>query len=477
MEPSAQTFALEPLESLIGQLPDPEVDREALAALSERGNPDVRRVARRLQSRGGTYGQPLRALMPGLDLLSSPLASGLSTRADKYLTAAGIRSWGELAAMTPIGLRHLPNIGACTVDEVLLLALSEWASGFLPQREQPDPSLEATPDPLLELIGRSPDPVADAQTLQALLNPTDPTARRFAAALRQPDWQRRPLRELLPGLDLIETPTSSSELSLRAANALKRADLGGRSNLAGVTPAQIEELPGIGAGTVEAILAAVTRDWAAAYLRRGGGSTQEGHRIRGETPQKRGGPQDLAAAFEQLEGLAAFETFRQRRLEHPPAHVRTLATELQVSKQLIYAREATVERALASGMRNEEWPLRIAVEELRDRLGSVARPQELDDAWAAIDADSRALPSDLPHRTALLLRLGDYRVTDHWILDRDVEELTRIVLAAALSKDSADVDAVARHLSRLGVREELQLPWLASRHGFRIIDGSLIAHT
>lgn len=473
MEPSAQTLALEPLEALIGRLPDPEADGAALVVLSDPENPDVRRMARRLQNRGGTYGQPLRALLPGLDLLSSPLESGLSSRASKYLRASGIRSWGELAAMTPIGLRHLPNVGACTVDEVLLLAMSEWASGFLPQREQPDPSLEATPDPLLELIGRSPDPVADAQTLRALLNPTDPTAQRFAATLRQPDRRRRPLRELLPGLDLIETPTSSSGLSLRAANALGRADLGGQSDLAGVTPAQIEELPGIGVGTVEAILAAVTRDWAAAFLRRGGGSTEEGHRVRSEEPPKRGGPQDLAAAFEKLEGQAAFETFRQRRLEHPPAHVRTLATELQVSPQLIYAREATIERALASGMRDKEWPIRIAVEKLRDHLGSVAHPQELGDAWAAIDADSRALPSDQPHRTALLLRLGEYRVTDHWILDRDIEELTRIVLATALGKD---VDAVARHLSRLGVREELQLPWLASRHGFRIIDGRLTAH-
>lgn len=32
-----------------------------------------------------------------------------------------------------------------------------------------------------------------------------------------------------------------------------------------------------------------------------------------------------------------------------------------------------------------------------------------------------------------------------------------------------------RYLSRLGVREELQPLWLASRHGYKIIDGRLIA--
>jgi hypothetical protein len=171
--------------------------------------------------------------------------------------------------------------------------------------------------------------------------------------------------------------------------------------------------------------------------------------------------------------MVSFETFRQRRLVDPPAHVKTLAAQLQVSTQLIYAREGVIKRALASGMREEGWPIRVAVEELRDRLGSVARPHELDDALAAIDVDSRVLPSHLPHRSALLLRLGEYRVTGDWILDREIEDLTSAVLAAALSKHSADVNAVARHLSRLGVREEMQLPWLASRRGFQVIDGRL----
>ncbi|MGN6217398.1 MAG: helix-hairpin-helix domain-containing protein [Solirubrobacterales bacterium] len=461
------------MEALIGRLPDPEADRDALALLSDRENPAARQVAKRLQSRAGTYRQPLRTLLPGLDLLCTPLTARLSTRARKSLTLAGIGSWGDLAAVTPIALRHLPNVGAGTVEEIILLAMSEWASGFLPLHEDPENPLVATTDPPLELIGRSPDPEGDAQILRALLDTTSPTAQRFRAALRHSDWHQRPLRDLLPGLDLIEAPAFLSGVNIRAANALGRADLGSVADLAGVTPAQIGELPGVGPGTVESILAAVAQEWAAAYLRGSDGRSQDDFRARSGEPQKHTGLADLAGAFEKLESMGAFETFKRRRLENPASPARALATELQVSIQLIYAREATIERALASGMRKEEWPIRIAVEELRARLGSVARPQDLDEAKAVIDVDSRALPNHSAHRLALLLKLGEYRVTDQWILDRDIEELTRVVLEA-LSKPSADIDDVGRHLSRLGVREELQLPWLASRYGFEIVDGRLI---
>lgn len=459
---------------VIGRLPDPERDREDLAVLSDRENPDARLLARHLLRRRAFYRQPLRELFPGLDLLRSPLASRLSVRASKCLTTAEVRSWGELATTTPIALRHIPAAGDGTVEEILLLAMSEWASGFLPQRDQDESSPDANPDPPLGLIGRSPDPAADAQTLQALLDPTEPAAQRFHEALQDPDRCQRPLRELLPGLDLIEAPDFLNGLNFRAANALLRADIGGLPDLAGVSPAQVAELPRIGQGSAGLILTAATRDWAMAYLRRSEESMEEGPRVRDGGQSAR--LEELAEAFEKLESMVSFEPFKRRRLEGSPIPARTLASELQVSPGLIYAREGAVERAIASGMRDEEWPIRIAVEQLRVRLGSVARPQELDDALAAIDADSQVLSDHLPHRVALLLRLGEYQVTEHWILARDIEELTSVVLSAALEAASADVDIAARYLSRLGVREKLQLPWLASRHDFQIIDGTLRAN-
>lgn len=389
---------------------------------------------------------------------------------------AGIESWGRLAAASPVTLGHLPNAGAGTVEEILLLAMKEWASAFLLESRQRNLPPDPASDPLLLLIGGAPDPTGDAPTLEALLDQGSSAAQRFCEGLCHDNRRERPLRELLPGLDLVEAPDFSDHLNFRAANALRRVGSRGLSDLAGVTPAQIAELHGIGAGTVQVILTKVAREWAAAYLKvRDGEEEGADRRASGERPSKRPGPEGLASAFERLEGMTAFEIFRQRRLDDDPPSVRTLATRLNVSTQLIYAKEDRIERALASRMREDDWPIRIAVEEMRTRLGSVARPQDLDDAQAAIGGESGALPSHLPHRLSLLLKLGGYYVTREWILDRDIEALTNAVVAAALRNSSGDVDAVGRHLSRLGVREELQLPWLAGRPGYRIVDGRLLA--
>jgi hypothetical protein len=474
---SAQTTVFESLETLIGRLPDPRTDREALTVLCGREHSDVRRLAKRVQGRRELYRQSFRELFPGMDLVRSPLAETLSDRAKNCLAVAGIESWRGLAATTPITLRHVPNAGAGTVEEILLLAMAKWASEFLPESRQPNLPPGAAADPLLDLIGRAPDPAGDAPTLQTLLDPADSALQRFSERLCHDHWREQPLRELLPGLDLVDASAFSDHLDVRAANALGRVDLRGLSEVAGMTPAQIADLPRIGTRTTQLILTATIREWAAAYLEMKDGTASADRPIGGERPSKRLGLGGLATAFERLEGMAAFDTFRQRRLDDHPPSVRTLAARLSVSTQLIYEREARIERVLASGMRDDDWPIRIAVEEMRTWLGSVARPQDLDDAQAAIGIDSRALPSHLPHRLSLLLRLGGYRVTREWILDRDIEALTGAVLAVALSNYSGDLDAVGRRLSLLGVREELQLPWLASRHGFKIVDGRLVALT
>jgi hypothetical protein len=39
---------------------------------------------------------------------------------------------------------------------------------------------------------------------------------------------------------------------------------------------------------------------------------------------------------------------------------------------------------------------------------------------------------------------------------------------------SAEIDRVTSYLTKLEVREDLQLPWLAGQHGYRIVDGRLI---
>jgi hypothetical protein len=473
VQPPPQTIDPESLLGLIGRLPDPATDREALTILRDREHLDARWLAKRVQGRRNLYRRPLRELFPGLDAVRSSLAGNLSVRPRRRLAAAGIESWSELAGESPIALRHLPEVGLGAVEEILLLAMSEWASAFLAASGQYGSRPSPTGDLLLDLIGRTPDPVDDASSLRSLLDPDEAAIRRFCEGLCQGERREWPLREQLPGLDLVESPTFSDHLDVRAANALGRVGSLRLSNLATTSPARLIDVPGIGAGTIQLILAAITREWAAAYLRAGDGAEGTDRGANGEGPLKPASSEGLVDAFEKLEGLAAFETFRQRQLDDDPPSVRDLAMRLGVSTQLIYEKEARIERVLASRMREDDWPIRIAVEEMRERLGSVASLRDLDEAREAID--SRALPSHLPHRVPLLLKLGSYQVKGEWVLDHDIEALTGAVLAAALGNSSDDVDAVARHLSRLGIREELQLPWLTSRHGFKIVDGRLIA--
>jgi len=150
-----------------------------------------------------------------------------------------------------------------------------------------------------------------------------------------------------------------------------------------------------------------------------------------------------------------------------------LAAELGVAKQRISQRQVAFERLLSKRMQEKGWPIRVAAEELRDHLGAVARPNELETACAAIDPDGQALPTSLSHRRALLLRLRGYRTSEQWILDFDIEGLTRAVLIDLAGRD-ADLEEVGRHLSKIGVREEIQLPWIVEQKGFRLIDGALV---
>jgi hypothetical protein len=125
-------------------------------------------------------------------------------------------------------------------------------------------------------------------------------------------------------------------------------------------------------------------------------------------------------------------------------------------------------------MREDEWPLRVAVDEMRRQIGSVARPAELSEAFAMLDPDGKTLPQHPPYRRALLLLLGGYRQTEEWVLDPDIECLTKVILSGLADSGSASLDRAGRQLVLLGVREELQIPWILSQYGFRIIAGELV---
>jgi hypothetical protein len=184
----------------------------------------------------------------------------------------------------------------------------------------------------------------------------------------------------------------------------------------------------------------------------------------------------LARAFEELEARPGFDVMRRRELD--PGEAPTLAhlaTERGVTRERVRNMQAATLKQLTSPTREDYRPIVIAAEAVRDRLGAVAWTEELEGVFEVIDPDGTALPAALSHRRVLLLRLADYRISGRWVLGPDIESLTRVVLAALTDETgSAGLDLIGRHLARLGVREEVQLPWIAQQVGFRIVDGEVL---
>lgn len=270
------------------------------------------------------------------------------------------------------------------------------------------------------------------------------------------------LHELMPGLGLVQSPNFMDQLSVRAANSLARAGVWRFASLGPRTPAVIQTVPHVGPGTLEEILAAVAVEWASAYLRH-------------EDELERREPRALANTFWELEQMPGFQTFRRRCLDAgTPPTVAELAADENLSRQGVSGREARVRAALEKRMVDGDWPLRIAVDEIRHRLGAVAHLREVDDAFRALDIRGEALLRSAPHRGSMLLWLGEYRCDGEWLIGPDIESLTKVILSTFANSGSSSLDAASRQLSLLGVRKEVQVPWILGQHGFRVIDGKLV---
>jgi hypothetical protein len=379
---------------------------------------------------------------------------------------------------------------------------------------------------LTDLLGRVPDH-GDRRELLALAEPEGPAARHLARQIHTDErWRDIRLNELMPGLGLIQSPAFFDCLGVRAANCLGRAGTRTLDSLSRMTPAEIHELPAIGPQALEEIIAAIINEWASAYLRheegsanlRGVASRESGvtdhlraielwasvaHDANGPVEailaatgaehlpasvehalrqlSERGALSEQAAkpplgqAFEELERIPGFAAFSRRHLDAGASpNLAELAAEQGVSKSRVHSTDAKIRKTLSRRMREDEWPLRVAVDEMRRQIGSVARPAELDEAFAMLDPDGKTLPQHLPHRRSLLLWLGDYRQTEEWVLGPDIECLTKVILHSFANSGSASLNRAGRQLSLLGVREELQMPWILSQYGFRIIAGELV---
>lgn len=278
------------LEEVVCAVPDPTIDRDALLVLRDPTSNATQRLARRFCQQREWCRLSIGDLLPGLSIVESrSFTDRLNRRASNGLAQEGIRTWGALARITPSSLLALPGIGPGTVDEILIVALGEWAwaylsaddsNGFLARgghdignRPTAD-SLTSLPEAeaLDALPGRVPDPLTDHQLLVTLCDRDHRNTKWLATRLHtDKDLQRWSMRELWPGLELIDAPAFSDRLSVRAANCVLRAEVGTLGALAQMTPASILGLPNLGPKTGEEILAALIAEWASAYVRQSGG--------------------------------------------------------------------------------------------------------------------------------------------------------------------------------------------------------------
>jgi hypothetical protein len=372
------------------------------------------------------------------------------------------------------------------------------------------------------LLGHVPDPERDRVALLGAINGTPASARLVRKLHTDEDWRRTPLGDLLPGLGSIGSPGDHFPplSSARAVNCLLSARIEGWPVLADWTPADLSYLPNLGRLTLEEVLALAVREWARFHLEdptapspaeiydglvalSAWGASTRGTRgavaaiaAAAETEEKLPAPvnramralrsidesetefrRSLESAFLKLEAMAGFTVFKRR---HPkgsakPPSLSALAREMDVTRSRVEQLEASVQRKFARGMKDPDWPIRLATEQLRERLGTVARSGELDDAFASLDPGHSAGPNTKALRRALLLQLCDYRVGEEWVVGPDIESLTDVILAAVANGERTDLDAVSRHLTLLGVREEMQLGWILSRGGFRIMDDRIVS--
>jgi hypothetical protein len=232
---------------------------------------------------------------------------------------------------------------------------------------------------------------------------------------RDEDWRQTPLVALLPGIERLEA-WFPPPIGVRATNCLLRDRISDWTTLGARTPADLYLLPNAGRITVEEILKMAVRERAHFHLRdplaradplgiyegllalsawgmsrRGtddpvaavaaaaespeklppevAGALRALRRIRAPEDESR---QSLEEAFIELEGTPGFRLFVRRQLEEVAERptLAELADELGVSRSRIGQMEASVRRRLERRMQEPTWPIRLAAEQLRERLGA-----------------------------------------------------------------------------------------------------------
>jgi Bacterial RNA polymerase, alpha chain C terminal domain len=328
------------------------------------------------------------------------------------------------------------------------------------------------------LVCSAPDPQGDREALLELQDSGNPPVQDIAERLLSDEaWRTLPLGGLLPGLPLIDAPNFSIRLSVRAANAILKADLATLRALATRAPVDLLALPGMGKKTVEEVLATAVNEWAAAYL-----SEDEKNQTRSQQSADASDAFDprelqrrLSDAFDEIEGATGFEAFRRRNLDPGKSPSQSeVAAALELKPEQVPHYERTIREKLARQMRDEDSRLSSAVTALKDGVGVLSRPSDLERTLAAIDPFERAMPKDVPQRRALLLLLAGLRVTDDWVIDVEIEEIVDALFKGLTESGPASLDGIDHQLGRLGLREDLRLPWVVTRSGYRVVEQKLV---
>lgn len=337
------------------------------------------------------------------------------------------------------------------------------------------------PDRLNELeslVRAAPDPESDREALLELQDSGSPQAHVLAERLLNDEtWRSSQLGKLLPGLSLIDAPNFLIRLSERAVNPILRADLATLRALAMKTPAELLALRGIGKGFAREVLTIAMSEWAAAYL--GEAGKEQG---RPRPPADDAAPFDprehqrrLSDAFDEIEKAVGFEAFRCRKLD--PGEVPSqseVAAALGLKPEQVPHYERAISNKLAQRMRDEGSPLSVAVATLKDGIGALGRPHDLERTLAEVDPLERAMPKGAPQRRSLLLLLANLRETHDWIIDVEIEEIVLGLFKGLTEAVPADLDVVDRLLARLGIKKDLRIPWVVAQPGYRITEQKLM---
>lgn len=179
----------------------------------------------------------------------------------------------------------------------------------------------------------------------------------------------------------------------------------------------------------------------------------------------------LADAFAEVEADGpGFEIFRRRTLASDGAPtLRELGAELGMSYEWVRQRESREREAIAARLDDPAWPIRIAVDRLRQRLGSLARPPELAELLSTLDPAGQVL-GHVPERETLLLHLAGYSAGRLWVQRVGLDGETDALLRGLTERGPAGFDEASRGLGDLGIKAALRRPWVEDRPGYRIVD-------